>query len=71
MVLEHDPETGHFTGTVPGIPAIVVDAKTEKTALKRARDAIVWFLEEAATTKRARRGRASKPVRAKIATVQV
>ena len=43
VVLEFDAETGHYTATVPGIPAIIVDAKTEKSALKMAAEAIALF----------------------------
>lgn len=31
VVLEFDPETKHYTGTVPGLP-IVVDAKNKRSA---------------------------------------
>lgn len=43
VVLEFDAETGHYTATVPGIPAIVVDAKSERSALKLAAEAIVLY----------------------------
>ncbi len=46
VVVEHDPQTGHFTATVPGLPGIVVDAKTERTALKLAREAIALWQSE-------------------------
>ena len=40
VVLEFDPETGHYTATVPGMPEIIVDAKSEKAALKLVGEAI-------------------------------
>lgn len=43
VVLEFDPDTGHYTATVPGMPGIVVDAKTEKTALKLVAEAIAMY----------------------------
>lgn len=45
VVLEYDPETKHYTGTVPGFP-IVVDAKNKRAAVKMAREAIALFLDE-------------------------
>ena len=46
VVLEFDADTGHYTATVPGIPGIVVDAKTEKTALKLVAEAIAMYRDE-------------------------
>jgi len=46
VVVEFDAETGHYTATVPGMPSIVVDAKTEKTALKLAAEAIMLYRSE-------------------------
>jgi predicted RNase H-like HicB family nuclease len=46
VVLEFDPGTGHYAATVPGMPGIVVDAKTEKTALKLAAQAIAMYRAE-------------------------
>jgi predicted RNase H-like HicB family nuclease len=46
VVVEFDPATGHYTAAVPGIPAIVVDAKSEKTALKWAAEAIALHLAD-------------------------
>lgn len=43
VVLEFDSGTGHYTATVPGMPGIVVDAKTEKTALKLVAEAIASY----------------------------
>lgn len=40
VLLEFDPATRHYTATVPGMPGIVADARTEKTALKMAAEAI-------------------------------
>jgi len=69
VVLEHDPESGHFVATVPGLPGLFVDAKSEKTALKMAREGIAFHLEELA--KDLDRKHAAKPVPAKIVTVDV
>lgn len=44
IVIEHDPETGHYVGTVPGLD-IVVDARSERTAVRLAREAIPLHLE--------------------------
>jgi predicted RNase H-like HicB family nuclease len=46
VVLEFDAETGHYTATVPGMPGIVVDAKTERTALKMVAEAIAIYRDE-------------------------
>jgi predicted RNase H-like HicB family nuclease len=60
VVIEFDPETGHYTGTVPGIPNIVVDAKSERAAVKLAREAIgIWLAGHRPT------------VRAKVVSVNV
>ncbi|MEA3190733.1 MAG: hypothetical protein QOD77_1315 [Thermoplasmata archaeon] len=40
VLLEYDPATRHYTATVPGMPGILADARTEKTALKMAAEAI-------------------------------
>ena len=44
IVIEYDPETRHYVGTVPGLD-IVVDAKSERAALKMTREAIPFHLE--------------------------
>ena len=46
VVVEFDADTGHYTASVPGMPGIVVDAKTEKTALKLAAEAITLYRSE-------------------------
>lgn len=46
VVIEHDPQTGHYTATVPGIPGIVVDAMTETDAVALAKEAIVFHRDE-------------------------
>lgn len=68
VVLEYDPESGHVTATVPGIPGIVCDAKSEKEALRLVRDGIAFYREEATAPGR-RPGAA--PLRAKVVSVDV
>jgi predicted RNase H-like HicB family nuclease len=60
VVVEFDPTTRHYTATVPGIPAIVVDAKSEKTALKWVAEAIALHLAELPA-----------PLQAKVVSVDV
>ncbi len=58
IVLEYAPETGHYTATVPGYPAIVADAKTERSAIRLATEAIRFHQEHCppgSSTKRALR----------------
>jgi predicted RNase H-like HicB family nuclease len=50
VVLEFDADAGHYTATVPGMPGIVVDAKTEKTALKLVAEAIAMYRKEHGVT---------------------
>ncbi len=69
VVLEFDSDTRHYTGTVVGIPSIVVDAKTERTALRLAKEAIAWRLETAPDEKVATNESAT--VHAKLVTVDV
>ncbi len=66
VLIEHDPESGHYTGTVSGLP-VVVDAKTEREALRLAREAIQLYLEDKDTS----RGvpHLERPLRAKVVTV--
>lgn len=45
VVLEFDEETRAYTATVPGLP-IVIDADSEDEALRLAKEAIAWHLEE-------------------------
>ena len=64
VVLEYDPESGHVTATVPGIPAIVCDAKSEKAALRLVRDGIAFTREEAiASGRRSGSAPPARPVR--------
>jgi predicted RNase H-like HicB family nuclease len=72
VVLEYDSDTGHVTATVPGIAAIVVDAKSERTALKRVQEAIAFYLEETAGEPGSRSRRpATASVTAKVVSVSV
>lgn len=71
VVVEYDPGTGHFTATVPGLPNIVVDAKTESAALKMARGAIEFDLGEKEASTKGRKLRHAPPLRAKIVSVDV
>ncbi len=64
VVVEYDPETRHYVATVPGLD-IVADAKSEKTVVRLAREAIPLHLE-------ALRERGKRPaVRAKVLQVDV
>ena len=64
LVVEYDSETRHYVATVPGLD-IVADAKSEKTAVRLAREAIPLHLE-------ALRERGRRPtVRAKVLQVEV
>ncbi|MHB8604920.1 MAG: type II toxin-antitoxin system HicB family antitoxin [Thermoplasmatota archaeon] len=66
VVLEYDRETKHYTATVAGLPGLVIDAKSEKTAIKWAREGIEFYLEELAKER-------PKPalIVSKIVTVEV
>jgi len=44
VVVEYDPDTRRYVATVPGLD-IVADAKSEKTAVRLAREAIPLHLE--------------------------
>lgn len=62
--MEYDPETRHYVATVPGLD-IVADARSERSAVKMAREAIPLHLK-------ALRERGVKPVlRAKVLEVEV
>jgi predicted RNase H-like HicB family nuclease len=64
VVVEYDPETRHYVATVPGLD-IVADAKSAKTVVRLAREAIPLHLE-------ALRERGKRPVvRAKVLQVDV
>jgi predicted RNase H-like HicB family nuclease len=70
VVVEYDTETGHYAATVPGVPGLFVDAKTEREALKLVREGIRFHLGESAHTGREKRS-APKRLPAKIVTVEV
>ncbi len=44
VVVEYDPESRHYVATVPGLD-VVADAKTERAAVKMAREAIPLHIE--------------------------
>lgn len=67
IVLEADEETGHVTGTVVGVPSIIVDGRDEKETLDLAREAIRFYLDETQAPPR----RTAPPVHAKVVTVDV
>jgi predicted RNase H-like HicB family nuclease len=46
VVVEHDPETGHYAATVPGLP-IFVDAESEREVRKLVKEAISFYREVA------------------------
>ena len=71
VVLEYDPETRHHTATVPGMPGLIVDAKSEREALKLAKEGIAYYLEE--QSEKRRRGSAApiRPLTAKVVTVDL
>lgn len=68
VVVEYDPPGKYYTATVPGMP-IVVESRTERGALKLAREAIQIHREKVAKS----RPPISEepPVRAKVVTVDV
>lgn len=68
VVVEYDPETRHYTATVAGLPGVIADAKTERSAIKLAREGIAFFREEQARVPAAKR---APPMRAKVVTVNV
>gem|GEM_PF-2589198 len=70
VVLEYDPETRHYAATVPGLPGLFVDAKSEAEALKLVREGIAWFVEELAAARKPGAKRVAPPS-AKILTVDV
>ncbi len=70
VVIEHDPETRHFTATVPGLSGLFLDAKSEREVIKLAKEGVRFYLEELAVQE-ARGGRRAKPLSAKVVTVDV
>ena len=71
VVLECDPRTRHYTATVPGLPGLFIDAKTEKEALRLAKEGIALYLEELSTPSTLGTKKLSKPLPAKVVTVNV
>lgn len=69
VLVEYDPKTGHFTGTVVGLPNIIVDARTEAEALQMARKGIQLYVEE--TRSSVAEQRAASSIRAKVVPVDV
>lgn len=63
VVVEFDPDSGHYTGTVAGLPNIVVDARSQAGAVKLAKEAIRFYFDE--------EPRESRRVHAKIVSVHV
>jgi predicted RNase H-like HicB family nuclease len=70
VVVEYDPSSRHFTATVAGIPNIVVDAKSERGAVRLAREAIEVFMRERPNSV-PEPGPRETTVRAKIVAVEV
>ncbi|MEE9237869.1 MAG: type II toxin-antitoxin system HicB family antitoxin [Thermoplasmata archaeon] len=71
VVLEHDPETKHYTATVAGLPGLFVDAETEEEALRLVTEAIGFYLEELKTSSRPGAEGPHKPLPSKVVTVDV
>ncbi len=70
VVVEHDPETGHYAATIPGMP-IFVDAESEREVRKLVKEAISFYLEEVSSGRSAKSPRSSSPLPVKIITVDV
>lgn len=70
VVIEYDPETRYYSATVPGLPGLFVDAKSEKAVLKLAREGIAFYIEELAKSP-AQARKPAAPVPAKVVTVDV
>ena len=47
VLVEYDPESGHYCGTVAGLPGIVVDGRSQEEAIRLAKEAIPLYLETA------------------------
>jgi predicted RNase H-like HicB family nuclease len=67
VVVEYDPETRHYTASVPGLP-VFADAKTERSVLRLAREAIAFYRDETAGSPRSKR---RAEIRAKVVDVEV
>ena len=70
VVLEYDPETGHYAVTVPGLP-IFVDAESEREARKLVKEAISFYLDEMSSKMPANASKPVSPSPVKIITVDV
>ncbi|HEX9341299.1 MAG TPA: type II toxin-antitoxin system HicB family antitoxin [Thermoplasmata archaeon] len=70
VVIEHDTETRHYSATVPGLPGLFLDAKSEREVIKLAKEGVRFYLQELAA-QGARGGRRAKPLSAKVVTVDV
>ena len=68
VVLEHDPDTRHYTATVPGLPGLFVDGPSEAETLKMAKEGIAFYLKELASKSGMRR---VKPLPSKVVTVDL
>ena len=68
VVVEYDPAGKYYTATVPGMPT-VVESRTERGALKFAREAIQLHREKVAKSRPSIME--EPPVRAKVVTVDV
>jgi predicted RNase H-like HicB family nuclease len=71
VVLEYDPDTGHYTATVPGLPGLFADAKSETEALKLAKEGIAFYLKELSSVSRLGSEEPAKPLPVKVVTVDV
>lgn len=65
-VVEYDPETKSYTGTVPGLP-VVVDAKSKRSAIRMLRDAVMFYFEDVQSTG----AKAAKPGHAELVKIKV
>ncbi len=62
IVVEYDPVTRRYAASVAGLP-IFVDGRTEKEAIRLAREGIDFYLDEG--------GETEPPARVKVVTVDV
>lgn len=70
VVVEYDRASRPYTATVAGLPNIVVDAKSERSAVQMARKAIELFVREG-TRPSSQTSALESTVRAKIVAVDV
>jgi predicted RNase H-like HicB family nuclease len=71
IVLEYDPVTRHHTATVPGLLGLFIDAKSEREALRMAKEGIAFYVEELSARGRPGPRKRGEPLPAKIVTVDV